>query len=128
MTELIARGLKSDRFSPTFMPTAEWMVDEVKKVYPDAEVEVMDTTGTGDHWFVKVVDSSFEGMRLIQRQKPIISHFKPHIATNYVHALDLKCWTPEQAKEKEGDTPFSPHEARRSGFVGLQVKRENKEE
>ena len=29
------------------MPTAEWMIDEVKKVYPDADVEVFDTTGSG---------------------------------------------------------------------------------
>jgi acid stress-induced BolA-like protein IbaG/YrbA len=110
------------------MPTAEWMVTEVKKVYPDANIEAFDTTGSGDHWFIKIIDSKFEGMRLFQRQKPVIQHFKPHIATNYVHALDLKCWTPEQAQEREGEVPFSPHEAKRTGFVGLQVRRANKEE
>ena len=119
MSNCSTRELKMVEVYPYSMPTAEWMIDEVKKVYPDADVEVFDTTGSGDHWFVKIIDSSFEGVRLIHRQKPVINHFKPHIATNYVHALDLKCWTPEQALERSGETPFSPHEARRNEFLGV---------
>lgn len=109
------------------MPTAEWMVEQVKQVYPDAEVEATDTTGGGDHWFIKIVDAGFEGVRLFRRQKPVIQHFSPHIATNFVHALDLKCWTPEEAAEREGETPFLPHEAKRTGFTGIQVRRVKEE-
>tara|TARA_B100000029_G_C17019348_1_gene757930 strand:- start:122 stop:454 length:333 start_codon:yes stop_codon:yes gene_type:complete len=110
------------------MPTAEWMVEQVKEVYPNADIEATDTTGGGDHWFVRIVDIGFEGVRSFKRQKPVIQHFKPHIQTNYVHALDLKCQTPEEAEKSSGDEPFSPHEAKRNKFVGLQVRRTNKEE
>ena len=45
------------------MVDAEWVETEVRKVYPDADIAATDLTGNGDHWFVKVVDPSFEGMR-----------------------------------------------------------------
>ncbi len=58
------------------MVDAAWVEAEVRQVYPDAKIECTDLTGNGDHWFVKVVDSSFEGMRPLPRQRPILSHFK----------------------------------------------------
>ena len=54
---------------------------------------------------MRVISPTFEGMRPLQR--PILNHFKPHIAANVVHALDLKCMTPAQA-ETAGDTVFHP--------------------
>ena len=76
-------------------------------------------------WFVMVVDPSFEGMRPLPRQRPILSHFKQYIEGNVVHALDLKCWTPEQAAENEGDQSFHPHQ--QDDFVGIHVRRPSEE-
>ena len=84
------------------------MVEEVLKVVPDAQVEASDLHGSGDHFHVRVISESYEGVRPLQRQRPILNHFKPHIAQNIVHALDLKCMTPEQA-ESSGQTAFDPH-------------------
>ena len=121
MTEFPARGLKSFGMPVTYMVDAEWDEAEVRKVYPDADISATDLTGNGDHWFVKVVDLSFEGMRPLPRQRPILSHFKQFIQSNVVHALDLKCWTPEQEAEKDGDGLFHPHQ--QDDFVGLHVRR-----
>ena len=98
------------------MPTVQWMTEEVQKVLPDASIEVVDLTGSRDHFHVRVVCSSFEGMRPLQRQKIILNHFKPYIP-HEVHAIDIRCMTPEQA-ENTGDTVFHPH----GGGTGVHIK------
>ena len=101
------------------------MSEEVLKVVPDADVEVSDLHGSGDHFHVRVISPSYEGVRPLQRQKPILNHFKPHIASNVVHALDLRCMTPEQAVES-GDTAFDPH-GEEVEFFGVHIRRPDTE-
>lgn len=108
------------------MVTEDWMVAEVLKVVPDATVEVKDLHGSGDHWHVRVISSTYEGLRPLQRQRPILRHFNPHIAQNTVHALDLKCMTPEQAAQA-GDTSFDPHGGGETEFFGIHIRRPEKE-
>jgi acid stress-induced BolA-like protein IbaG/YrbA len=75
------------------MVTEAWMVSEIQKIVPDANIEATDLHGSGDHFHVRVVSDSYLGVRPLQRQRPILNHFKPYIAQNIVHALDLKCMT-----------------------------------
>ena len=77
---------------------------------------------TGDHFHVRVISPSFEGMRPCSA-KIDLNHFKPHIAANVVHALDLKCMTPAQA-ETAGDTAFHPH----AGGTGIHIRRRPQKE
>ena len=107
------------------MVTEKWMVEEVLKVVPDAQVEASDLHGSGDHFHVRVISESYEGVRPLQRQRPILNPFKPHIAQNIVHALDLKCMTPEQA-ESSGQTAFDPH-GEEVEFFGVHIRRPDKE-
>ena len=102
------------------------MVEEVRKVVADATIEATDLHGTGDHFHVRVISASYEGLRPLQRQRPILAHFKPYIAVNKVHALDLKCMTPEQSAAL-GDTKFDPHQDRQTEFFGVHIRREKKE-
>ena len=71
------------------MVTTDWMTKEILKIVPDAEVEVSDLHGTGDHFHVRVISQSFEGLMTLQRQKPILNHIKKFISDNNVHAMDL---------------------------------------
>ena len=100
------------------MVETTWVENEVRALIPDAVVECVDLNNTGDHFHVRVISPTFEGMRPLQRQKLILNHFKPHIAANVVHALDLKCMTPAQA-EIAGDTVFHPH----AGGTGIHIRR-----
>ena len=106
------------------MVSTEWVTSQVLEVVPDAEIEVVDLNGTGDHFHVRVISKSFDGMRPLQRQKPILNHFKPYISSGDVHALDLKCMTPEQAAQA-GDTTFHPH-GDESPFFGVHIRRPDK--
>ena len=107
------------------MVTELWMVEEVLKVVPVAQVEASDLHGSGDHFHVRIISDSYEGVRPLQRQRPILNHFKPYIAQNIVHALDLKCMTPEQA-EAAGETAFDPH-GEEVEFFGVHIRRPDKE-
>ena len=108
------------------MVTEAWMVSEILGVVPDAVVEATDLHGSGDHFHVRVVSKSYDWIRPLQRQKPILNHFKPYISQNIVHALDLKCMTPEQASSTL-DTAFDPHSEKKTEFFGVHIRREKKE-
>ena len=104
------------------MPSDEWMEEEIRKIVPDYEIQVSDLHGTGDHFHVRVISDSFDGMLPLERQRPILSHFMPYIQNGSVHALDLKCMTKKQA-EASGDTVFDPHGEGEKQFLGVHIRR-----
>lgn len=83
---------------------------KVQEAVPGADVHPTDLTGGGDHWHCVVVSPAFEGLRSFQRQKRVLAVFSPLIADGTVHALDLKCLTPEEAKKSGLPRPFVPHQ------------------
>lgn len=99
------------------MVAAEWVEAEVLKAVPDAQVEVIDLHRSGDHFHVRVISPSFEGVRPLQRQKQVLAVMTQHIP-HPIHALDLKCMTPEQA-QTSGETAFDPH----GGGQGVHIRR-----
>ena len=105
------------------MVATEWIEAEVLKAVPDAHVEAIDLHRSGDHFHVRVISESFDGMRPLQRQRLVLAVMKQHIP-HPIHALDLKCRTPAQA-EPAGDTAFDPH----GGGQGVHIRRieKNKE-
>ena len=76
--------------------------DEVKELIQagivDAHVEVVDTTGTNDHFSAIVISDSFKGKSMVQ-QHQIVYKALGSFMTNEIHALQLKTMTPEQWKE-----------------------------
>ena len=102
------------------MVEAAWIEEEVLKAVPEATVEVIDLHGSGDHFHVRVISETFEGVRPLQRQKQVLTVMGQHIPRP-IHALDLKCMTPAQA-ETAGDTAFDPH----GGGQGVHIRRINK--
>ena len=117
MFDPVGQWLKAQRPVACYMVTCEWLEEEIRGVIPDCNVEAIDLNGTQDHFHIRVISESFEGMRPLQRQKIILNHFKPYIPRP-IHAIDIKCMTPAQA-EKAGDTVFHPH----AGGTGIHIKR-----
>ena len=60
---------------------------------PEAEVEV---TGDGRHFEARVVSEAFAGKSLIQRHRMVMETVKAEIASDELHALSIKTYTPEQ--------------------------------
>lgn len=79
----------------------EWIKSRIVDALPGAEVEVNDTTGTGDHFEARVVAPAFTGKSMVQQHQLVYAPLKDVLATGELHALALKTYSPEQwAKAK----------------------------
>jgi len=78
-----------------------WIEARIKTALPDADVTVLDTTGTGDHFEARVVSPAFSGKSMVQQHQLVYAPLKDVLATGELHALALKTYSPEQwAKAK----------------------------
>jgi acid stress-induced BolA-like protein IbaG/YrbA len=72
----------------------------IKAGLPDAQVQVQDLTGGGDHYQVVVVSTEFEDKRSIQRHQLVYRALQQAMASEAIHALTMKTYTPtEWAKQ-----------------------------
>jgi stress-induced morphogen len=70
--------------------TLEMMKQRLQTAYPDAAIDVIDTTGTQDHWEVFVESTKFQGLTRIQQHQAVMSVFQPELQTGEVHALSIR--------------------------------------
>ena len=75
--------------------------DEITKklqtCLPDAVVELVDLTGTGDHLKLHIVSEAFEGLRLVEQHRMVYDALEAELQ-GPIHALALETKTPAQAK------------------------------
>ena len=71
----------------------------IEKSIPDAEVEVVDTTGTKDHFSAVVISKSFEKLSLIEQHQSVYKAVGAFM-TKEVHALQLKTYSPKKWAEQ----------------------------
>ncbi len=67
----------------------------IKAQLPDAQVQVQDLTGGGDHYQVTVVSSQFANKGLVQQHQLVYGALRQAMSTDAIHALALKTYTPE---------------------------------
>jgi acid stress-induced BolA-like protein IbaG/YrbA len=70
----------------------------IKAKIPDAQVQVQDLTGGGDHLQAIVISSQFEGKTLVKQHQLVYGALQQAMATEAIHALALKTYTPEAWK------------------------------
>jgi acid stress-induced BolA-like protein IbaG/YrbA len=78
------------------MLTPEWIAERVRTALPGAEVEIIDTTGTNDHFQARVVAAQFAGLPMVRAHQLVYAPLQDVLATGELHALALKTYTPEQ--------------------------------
>jgi stress-induced morphogen len=57
---------------------------------PDAQVEIVDRTGTMDHFNVTVRSAAFKGRTLIEQHQLVYGALKNALKDGRVHAVELK--------------------------------------
>jgi stress-induced morphogen len=62
---------------------------------PGAIVQITDLTGGGDHYQAVVVSEQFAGKSLIQQHQLVYGTVREAMASEAIHALALKTYTPE---------------------------------
>lgn len=78
--------------------TPDQLKARIEQLAPGTEVHVTDLTGTMDHYQATVVSPAFQGLMMMEQHRLVYGLFKSEIASNEVHALMLKTYTPEQYK------------------------------
>jgi stress-induced morphogen len=63
----------------------------LRDAFPDAsELEVLDRTGTGDHFQVVVTSGQFEGLSLVDQHKLVYEALAAPLADGTIHELRIK--------------------------------------
>lgn len=76
------------------MLTEEQIKARIVAAFPDATVEVKDTTGTGDHFEARVVTLAFKGKSMVQQHQLVYAPLSDWLKTGELHALQLKTSSP----------------------------------
>lgn len=66
----------------------------IREAIPDAEVEITDLAGDGDHYAARVVSASFEGLNRVKQHQAVYAALKGRMGGE-LHALQLTTATPE---------------------------------
>lgn len=53
--------------------------------------------GDGRHFEAMIVSTQFAGLSRVQRQQRVNAVLRPHFETETLHALSMRCLTPEEA-------------------------------
>ncbi|MGI9659239.1 MAG: BolA/IbaG family iron-sulfur metabolism protein [Gaiellaceae bacterium] len=70
------------------------VIDRLKTMlgnaFPDAaELDVVDRTGTGDHFHVLVVDAGFQGLSLLDQHRAVNDALAAALADGTIHELRI---------------------------------------
>ncbi len=71
------------------------MKTRLEKAYPGDPVEVVDLTGTHDHYQVMITSNEFRGLSRIQQHKHVMGVFADELKTGEVHALTIQTKLPD---------------------------------
>jgi acid stress-induced BolA-like protein IbaG/YrbA len=78
------------------MTIREQVAERIRREIPYARVEIVDLTGTDDHFEARVVSSAFAGKSPIERHRMVYRPLLEWIEDDTVHAISVRAWTPEQ--------------------------------
>ncbi len=66
----------------------------IKEALPDAEVEIRDLAGDGDHYAATVISSAFKGKSRVQQHQMVYAALRGRMGGE-LHALALQTAAPE---------------------------------
>ncbi len=77
------------------MPSETHVRDRILAALPGAEVDVVDYTGTGDHFRATVVSDSFAGLSRVEQHKLVYRALDGDMGDHSIHALALTTRIPD---------------------------------
>lgn len=77
---------------PHSMYTADQIKEKVALALPGAKVQIIDTTGTGDHFQATVIWEGFQGKSLVEQHQMVMAPLKEGLK-EAIHALSIKTRT-----------------------------------
>ncbi len=80
------------------MMTFEDLSTYIQRSLGEAEVSVMDRTGTMDHFTVKVISDAFKDKNLLDRHRMIYQALDEPMKDGRIHALEIQAKTKAEAQ------------------------------
>ena len=78
------------------MPMAAEEIERlIRQALPDAQVEIRDLAGDGDHYAAKVVSAAFRGKSKVQQHQMVYAALRGKMGGE-LHALALQTAAPEE--------------------------------
>jgi stress-induced morphogen len=77
--------------------TPEQMKMKLQTAYPGDPIEVVDLTGTEDHYQVMITSNAFRGLSRIQQHKHVMNVFSEELKSGEVHALTIQTKLPDSS-------------------------------
>lgn len=68
----------------------EKLESKLKAVYPDCAVVVVDMTGNGSNFEVRISEASFKELSRVQQHQKVMAVFSDELASGEIHALAIK--------------------------------------
>ncbi|WP_087016654.1 BolA family iron metabolism protein IbaG [Thaumasiovibrio subtropicus] len=70
---------------------------QIEQILQDAlKLDEVIVKGDGSHYEVIAVSEIFDGMSRVKKQQTIYAPLMEHIASNAIHALSIKAFTPDE--------------------------------
>lgn len=76
---------------------------KLSQAFPGADIELVDLTGTKDHYQARIVSSAFEGRSLVEQHQLVYQALEAEMK-GPVHALALKTYTPASWVQKSASS------------------------
>ncbi|UNU72677.1 BolA/IbaG family iron-sulfur metabolism protein [Moraxella nasovis] len=77
---------------------ADDLITALRPHFPNAEIQAVNN---GNKFEVLIVDDSFDGKRLVQRQQAVYAIANPFIQSGAIHALSIHALTPSEYAERK---------------------------
>jgi len=76
--------------------TPDQLKSRLETLSPGTTADVMDLTGTMDHYQAVIVSQAFDGKMMIAQHRMVFALVQKEVDSGELHALTLKTFTPEQ--------------------------------
>lgn len=76
------------------MPDTEYVRSRIVDALPGSVVEVVDYTGTGDHFRATITSEAFVGLSRVEQHKLVYRALDGDMGDHSIHALSLTTKTP----------------------------------
>ena len=70
--------------------------ERLESLAPETYVEIVDLTGTQDHYQALIVSPLFAGKMMIDQHRSVFAIVQKEVDSGELHALTLKTYTPEK--------------------------------
>ena len=70
--------------------TTEEMENRLREAYPESTVAVVDLTGGGSNFEIRISEPSFENLPRVKQHQAVMKVFSDELASGEVHALAIK--------------------------------------